>query len=93
MLPHAEIVVRAPDGDRLRAIMARKAARIGELALVAQDIDKDAVATFGMQPVDSLVENFVIVHGKQSPVGCPPNNAGQTGNPARTIRNISIRVT
>jgi hypothetical protein len=54
---------------------------------------KHAVAAFGVEPIDSLVENFVVVHGKLSPVGCLPNNAGQNGNPVRTIRNNPIRVT
>jgi hypothetical protein len=73
--------------------MPCKAARIGEFSLVAQYVDKHTVATLCVEPIDSFVENFVVVHGKPSPVICPPNNAGENGNPARTIRNNPIRVT
>ena len=52
--PMREIVVRAPDGDRLRAVMAGEAARVGEGALVAQDVDEHAIAPFGVQPLDRL---------------------------------------
>src|SRR3546814_3960616 len=36
MLSHGEIIVGTPDGDRSRAIVAGKAARIGICALVAK---------------------------------------------------------
>jgi hypothetical protein len=62
MLPHAQIVVRAPYGDILGTIMTRKTARARVIALVPQYIDKYAIAAFGVKPVDRLFENSVIVH-------------------------------
>src|SRR3546814_4810172 len=47
MLAHRQIIVRAPDRDRLRPVMPGEASRVGEGALVAQDIDEDAVASLG----------------------------------------------
>ena len=41
--------------------MPREAACVGELALVAQDVDKDAVAAFRVQPVDRLGEDARII--------------------------------
>ncbi len=41
--------------------MAGEAARVGELALGPQDIDEDAIAPFGMQPIDRLAEDALIV--------------------------------
>ena len=51
VLAHAEIVVGAPDGDRLGAIAA-EAARVREAALGAQDVDEDAVAALVVKAVD-----------------------------------------
>ena len=62
MLAHREIIVRAPDGDRLRAIVTMEAPRVGISALVAQDVDKDPVTAFGVQPVNRRFENLVVVH-------------------------------
>jgi hypothetical protein len=56
MLAHREIVVGAPDRDRLGAVVPGKAARVGEGALVAQNVDEDAVATFGMQAIDRCMK-------------------------------------
>src|SRR5688500_6316418 len=61
MLPHCQVIVRAPDGDRLGAVMAGKAARVGIGALVAQDVDEHAIASLGMKAVDRLVENLIVV--------------------------------
>ncbi len=44
MLAHCQIIVGTPDSYRLGAIMAMEAACVGELALIAQDIDEDAVS-------------------------------------------------
>ena len=55
VLAHREIVVRAPDGDRLRPVMPGEAARVGEGALVAQDVDEHAIAAFGVQPIDRRI--------------------------------------
>jgi hypothetical protein len=48
--------------------MPRKAARIGVRALVPQYVDENAITAFGMKPVDSLVENCVVIHGMLTPV-------------------------
>src|SRR3546814_6316156 len=62
MLAHGEIVVGAPDGDRLRPVMAVEATGVGEGALVAQDVDEHPIATFAMAPVDRLREDMLVVH-------------------------------
>ena len=62
VLPHGEVIVGAPHGNRLRAIVTGKTARIGEGPLVAHDVDKDAVAAFGMEPINRLVENLIVIH-------------------------------
>src|SRR5690606_37800158 len=49
----------------------REAARIGKGALVAKDIDKHTIAAFGMQPIDRLVEDLIVVHS------CFPMPAGR----------------
>ena len=51
VLAHAEIVVRAPDGDRLGAVAA-EAMRVREAALGPQDVDEYAIAAFVMKPLD-----------------------------------------
>ncbi len=61
VLAHGEIIVAAPHGDRLGAVVPGKAARVGIGALVAQDIDEHPIAAFGVQPVDRLVEDLVVV--------------------------------
>ena len=63
MLAHAQIVIGAPYRDRLWPIMARKAAGIGEGALVAQDVNKHPVATFLMEAVNRGVEYLAVIHG------------------------------
>ncbi len=62
MLTHCEIVVRAPHGDRLRPVMPGEASRIGEHALIAQNVDKDAIPSLGVQPVDRLIEDARIIY-------------------------------
>ena len=62
VLPHRQVIVRAPHGDRLRAVMPRKAARVGVGTLVAQDVDENAVTTFGMQTLDRGIEDLIVVH-------------------------------
>ena len=63
MLPHAEIIIRAPDGDILWAVMTSKAARVGIATLVPKDINEYAIASLGMKPINRLFENSVIIHG------------------------------
>ena len=62
VLAHAEIVVRAPDGDRLGPVAA-EAARVGEIALGAQDIDEHAIAALVVEPLDRRLENAVVIQG------------------------------
>ena len=59
VLAHAEIVVRAPHGDRLGAVVAGEAARVGEAALGAQDVDEDAIAPLVVEAVDRRLEDAV----------------------------------
>ena len=67
MLAHAQIVVGAPDGDRLRAVVSRKALGIGKIALGAQDIDEDAVAALVMKAVNRCSENAFVVQRRPRP--------------------------
>ncbi len=69
VLAHGEVIVRTPHGDRLGAVMAGEAARIRERALIAQNIDEDAVASFFMEALDRLVEDLVVVHRRIYSVG------------------------
>ena len=62
MLAHGEVIVGTPHGDRLGAVMPVEAARIGERALVAHDVDEDAIAALGMEPIDRLVEDVSVIH-------------------------------
>jgi hypothetical protein len=64
VLAHREIVVGTPDGDRLRPVMPGEAARVGERALVAQDVDEHPVPALGMQPVDRLGEDVRVVDAR-----------------------------
>jgi hypothetical protein len=41
--------------------MPGKAARVGIRALVAQDVDEDAIAPLGMQAIDRLIEDLIVV--------------------------------
>ena len=100
MLAHREVIVRAPHGDRLGPVMMGEAARIGERALVAQDVDEHAIAAFGMKPVDRLVENLVVVQRTRSVQrrrpcggrGVPARlNGCQPRFKARSLRGIRIR--
>ena len=61
VLAHAEIVVRAPHGDRLGAVVAGEAARVGERALGPQDVDEHAVAALVVKAVDRGPEDAVVI--------------------------------
>src|SRR5215218_5241707 len=61
MLTDAEIVVGAPDSDRLRPVMAVEAARIGEAAFGAQYVDEDAIPAFVMEAIDRRLEDAVVI--------------------------------
>src|SRR5215212_9039585 len=65
MLAHAEIVVGAPDGDRLGAIAA-EAAGVRILAPGAQDIDEHTIAAFVVEALDRGFENAVVIQGPNS---------------------------
>ena len=60
VLAHAEIVVRAPHGDRLGAVAA-EAMRVREGALGPQDVDEHAIAAFVMKPLDRRSEDAVVI--------------------------------
>ena len=62
VLAHAEIVVRAPDGDRLGAVAA-EAMRVRETALGPQDVDEYAVAALVVKALDRGFEDAVVVQG------------------------------
>ena len=96
MLPHGEIIVRAPYGDWLGTIVTRKAARIGVIALVTQNVDEHAIATLGVKPVDCLVKNLIVIHVEFGPANkhldgvFSANKRGGGKNPARTVRNKDL---
>src|SRR5262245_60143200 len=60
VLAHAEIIVGAPDGDRLGAVAA-EAAGVGVLAAGAKDVDEHAVAALIVQPPDRFFKDAVVV--------------------------------
>ena len=60
VLTHAEVVVRAPDGDWLGAVAA-EAMRVREAALRAQNIDEHAIAALFMKALDRRFENAVVI--------------------------------
>src|SRR3546814_16809070 len=66
VLAHGEIVVRAPDRDRFRTIMAGKAARVRKRSPIAHDVDEDAIAALGVQPIEGLLEDAPIIQFKSS---------------------------
>jgi len=59
MLAHAEIIVRAPDGD-LGADAVVEGAR--EAAAAPLEIGEDAVAPLGAQRVEALTEEPLVIH-------------------------------
>src|SRR3546814_6562536 len=59
MLSHGEIIVGTPDGDRSRAIVAGKAARIGICALVAKYVDEHPVAAFRSEEHTSELQSLM----------------------------------
>ena len=73
MLAHPEIIIGAPDGDRLGPVVAGEAAGVGETALGPQDVDKHAVAAFFVKAVDRGFEDAVVIHAS---LALPPFIAG-----------------
>ena len=84
MLAHAEIVVGAPDGDRLGAVAA-EAVGVGEAALGAKDVDEHAVAALVVKAVDRGSEDAVVVQGHRSLAR--PLAPRSSAIPLRTTRN------
>jgi hypothetical protein len=75
VLAHAEVIVAAPDGDFLLRAVGLLPDRVGELALLALDIDEGPVAALFVQTVDGCVERVVVVHWLSPfprPRACPP---------------------
>ena len=64
MTAHAEIVVRAPDGDLARPVFLASGTplRHGEPGGVALEIGEGAIALFCLQTVDRLLETSLVVH-------------------------------
>ena len=61
MLAHAEIVIRAPDGDGLCLGSAVMTCR-WERSRLALKCRKDAIATFGFQFIDLRLKKRIVVH-------------------------------
>src|SRR5262249_13911701 len=61
VLPHAEIVVRAPDRDLARAHFREMVGRRKEPAAALQ-ICKHAIATFSMEGLEALLQLQVEIH-------------------------------
>ena len=62
MLAHAEIVVRAPDGDGMALLVGLEVLGGGKLAPAALQVGEDAVAPFAMQRLEMLSEQLFVVH-------------------------------
>jgi hypothetical protein len=69
--------------------MPGEAARIGISAFVAQDVDEYTVTALGVEPVNRLVKNCIVIHlGFVPRLRCRlPFNRAKSKNPARTVRN------
>src|SRR5438132_7663236 len=63
MLPHAEIIVRAPDGNLGPDPMIESAR---EAAATPLEIGKDAVAPLGAQRIEALTEEGFVVHRRHA---------------------------
>ena len=63
MLAHAEIIVRAPDGD-LAAYPVIESPR--KTTAAPLEIGKDAVAPFRAQRVEALLEKTFVVHHRHA---------------------------
>ncbi len=61
VLPHAEIVVGAPDGDFLGAVFG-VAGRARKIAALAFQISEDAVAAFLVKPRELILEKRLEIH-------------------------------
>ena len=66
MLAHAQIVVRAPDGDLLGLAVAMVAGE-GEIADFALEIGEDAIAALGLQAADRFSEMALVIHASSTP--------------------------
>ena len=67
MLSHRQIIVRTPDGHRLRAVVMCETTRVRKRTLVAQNVDEYPIASFGMEPVNRLRKNLVVIHYVPNP--------------------------
>ena len=88
---HAEIVVRAPDGDFAGPVLfaRRTPQRHREPAGVALEIGEDAVALFRLQAVDRILEAPLVFHYRPLNARPPPQGAsahrGQSLTPRRRL--------
>jgi hypothetical protein len=62
ILAHAEIVVRAPDGDFPLTIL-EPGGGLWETALVTVKVDEDPVASFAVNGAKGVFEGFEMLHG------------------------------
>jgi len=74
--------MRVVDVGTGTGLVAREAARIGEGTLVAQDVDEHAIAPFGVEPLDRLVEDVLVVQRT-----CPYSRR----DPARRVSPARLR--
>src|SRR5262249_20770914 len=68
VLAHAEIVVRAPDHDRARAVRGMPG-RVGKTPGDALEVGKHAVAPFLVQAGKRSRKEMIVGHGAKSPSG------------------------
>ena len=66
---HAEIVVRAPDGDLTRRVLFARRAPQGEREAggVALEVGEDAIALFALQAFDRFHKTTLIIHRPSIP--------------------------
>ena len=63
VLPHAQVVVGAPHGDRRLAALA-VVRRLREVAGVAFQVREHPVVALPTQPVELLAEDGIVIHGR-----------------------------
>ena len=62
MLAHAEIVVRAPDGNVLRSAVIQITGCAGEITGMTAKLGKDAIAFLVFQSGNRLLEHAFVIH-------------------------------
>ena len=67
VLPHAQIVVRAPDRDFTLAILKPRDG-LRKLSALPLQVDENAIATFTVNFAEGVFECFEVFHGNRSPL-------------------------